>query len=209
MRRRGALPERFLAALVGRGTTASKGANAMTRTALLPLLPLAAAAGLVAAPLAAQDQPDVPDELPQTSATFVGTDGTELGAANLTGSPNGGVLIGVQIEGLPQGQWVAFHVHETGECDPEGGFQSAGGHYAPEGNMHGYFVEQGPHAGDMPNQLVPESGVLRGQVFNHKVTIDGENAIRGRALMFHALPDDYVSQPSGNAGDRIACAVIE
>jgi len=74
----------------------------------------------------------------------------------------------------------------------------------------GLLAGGGPHMGDMPNQYVPEDGVLRAQVFNGMVSLDGEdNGIRGRALMLHADGDDYVSQPAGDAGDRLACAVIE
>jgi len=62
----------------------------------------------------------------------------------------------------------------------------------------------------MPNQYVAEDGVLGAHVFNSMVTLDGEDdGIRGRTLMLHAGADDHVSQPSGNAGDRVACAVIE
>lgn len=90
------------------------------------------------------------------------------------------------------------------------GHESAGGHFNPGSSEHGYDVANGPHAGDMPNQYVPADGTLRAEVFNHAVTLaDGETGIRGRALMVHAGADDYSSQPSGDAGDRLACAVIE
>lgn len=144
-------------------------------------------------------------------ATFIDGDGQEIGTATLTQTPNG-VLIEVDASNLPQG-WHGFHIHETGQCDAAGGFQSAGGHYAPRGSEHGYQVEGGPHAGDMPNQFVPESGQLRAQVLNPLVTIgEGEATLfdqDGSAIVIHANPDDYQSQPSGDAGDRLACAVIE
>lgn len=145
----------------------------------------------------------------QTTASFIGIDGTEVGAANLTDVPTGGVLIGLQVERLPGGEWLGFHIHEGSECDPETGFQSAGGHYNPENREHGYYVPEGFHAGDLPNQLVPETSVLRSQVFNPYVSLDGSApSIRGRTLIVHAQQDDYESQPSGNAGDRLACAEI-
>ncbi len=143
------------------------------------------------------------------SATFVDAEGAENGTATLTGSPDG-VLIRIEVEGLPADSWVAFHVHENGTCDHETDHDSAGGHFNPDGSDHGYLVEGGPHAGDMPNQYVPADGTLRAEVFNSFVTLDeGDNAIRGRALMVHAGTDDYQSQPSGDAGARVACAVIE
>lgn len=111
---------------------------------------------------------------------------------------------------MPAGEWVAFHVHETGECDHASGHESAGGHFNPGGNEHGYMSANGPHAGDMPNQYVAADGAVRAEVYNHMVTLDeGEVGIVGRALMFHAKADDYESQPSGDAGDRLACGVIE
>lgn len=143
------------------------------------------------------------------SATFINAAGEESGTASLTSTLNG-VLIEIEVNGLPADQWVAFHVHETGTCDPETGHESAGGHFNPSDVEHGYLTETGPHAGDMPNQYVAADGALRSQIFNPLVTLDDGNAsILGRALMVHAGADDYSSQPSGEAGDRLACAVIE
>lgn len=164
------------------------------------------AAGLVAiAALPAAAQGEARQE---ASATFIGQDGQETGRATLTGT-SAGVLIDLEVSGLPTSQWVAFHVHETGTCDASDGHKSAGGHFNPGGADHGYLAEKGPHAGDMPNQWVDGAGTLRAQVFNAKVTLDGEQAIRGKALMIHGGKDDYSSQPTGDAGDRRACAVIE
>lgn len=143
------------------------------------------------------------------TAKFVGAKGEDAGKADLSTTPSG-VLINVEIKGLPGSQWVAFHVHETGSCDAASHHESAGGHFNPDGKEHGYQAANGPHAGDMPNQYVGADGVLRAQVINDAVTLDkGEVGIVGRALMVHAKPDDYKTQPSGAAGDRLACAVIE
>jgi superoxide dismutase, Cu-Zn family len=142
-------------------------------------------------------------------ATFTGEDGKEIGTAELTGTKSG-VLISIEINGLPADKWVAFHVHETGSCDAMTHYDSAGGHFNPTKAEHGYESANGPHAGDMPNQYVPADGTLRAQVFNSEVMLGkGENGITGRALMIHANPDDYSSQPAGDAGKRLACAVIE
>ena len=136
-------------------------------------------------------------EQASATASFVDADGEASGTAELREASAGGVLIKVEVSGLPEDSWVAFHVH-------------AGGHFNPGSKEHGYDMASGPHAGDMPNQYVPADGVLRAEAFNHAVTLaDGETDIRGRALMVHAQADDYRSQPSGNAGARLACAVIE
>src|SRR5688572_14335702 len=133
------------------------------------------------------------------AASFVDAVGKSNGKATLSGFADG-VLVEIEVTGLPPSQWVAFHVHETGTCDPATGHDSAGGHFNPTAAEHGYKAEGGPHAGDMPNQYVGADGTLRAQVFNGAVRLDeGKTKIRGRALMIHAGPDDYQSQPSGDA----------
>lgn len=144
-----------------------------------------------------------------TTADFLDQDGAAMGTATLT-QTNAGVLIKLEVTELPPESWIAFHIHEHGVCDAEHDHESAGEHFSLSGADHGFLVEGGPHEGDMPNQYVPADGILRAQVLNAMVTLEGgETDIRGRTLMLHAEADDYSSQPSGEAGDRIACAVIE
>lgn len=140
---------------------------------------------------------------------FVDMDGEQNGTATLTGTAQG-VLITIEVSGLPAGERVAFHVHESGECDHTPDHEAAGGHFNPTDAEHGHLAEGGPHAGDMPNQYIGADGVLRAQVFNTVVTLDeGEAGIVGRSLMVHGGSDDHESQPAGDAGDRYACAVID
>lgn len=142
-------------------------------------------------------------------AEFLGRSGTESGRATLTES-NGGVLFEIELSGLPPRKWVALHIHETGTCEPTTGFKSAGGHFNPGNKKHGFLAAGGAHAGDMPNQYVGDGGVLSAQVFNAAVQLEnGENGIRGRAIIIHAGSDDYRTDPAGGAGDRLACAVIK
>jgi len=144
------------------------------------------------------------------TANFVDAKGKETGRATLTAAANGGVFIEAEIAGLPANKWVAFHVHETGKCDPATHHESAGKHFNPTKAEHGFLAAKGPHAGDLPNQYVGQDGILRAQVFDSMVSLDGkEDGIRGRALMIHANSDDYRSQPAGDAGERLACGVIE
>jgi superoxide dismutase, Cu-Zn family len=164
----------------------------------------AAALAMAGAPALALAQ-----ENANATAAFVDMEGTANGTATLTGTPHG-VLIELEISGMPPEQWVAFHIHETGSCDHETDHESAGAHFNPTDAGHGFLAEGGPHAGDMPNQYVGADGMLRAQVFNSMVTLaEGETGIRGRALMVHGGADDHESQPAGDAGDRYACAVIE
>jgi Cu-Zn family superoxide dismutase len=168
------------------------------------MIAIACAAGMAAAASAQQSS--------QTAtAEFVGKDGKDTGRATLTAGGKG-VLIEVEVSGLPKDTWVAFHAHENGRCDAAGGFESAGNHFAGEDENaeHGFLAANGPHIGDMPNQYVGADGVLRAQVFNSFVSLDDKGtALRGRALVIHAHSDDNRSQPSGDAGDRLACAVVQ
>jgi Cu-Zn family superoxide dismutase len=110
-----------------------------------------------------------------------------------------------EITGLAPGKEHGFHVHEFGKCDlPD--FKSAGAHFNPTKSPHG------EHLGDLPNAMADDSGhatinaIVKGPNLIDK---DGApSAIIGKALIVHAMPDDYKTQPSGGSGDRIACGVI-
>jgi superoxide dismutase, Cu-Zn family len=147
----------------------------------------------------------------QATATFFNPQGHEIGHAALT-QTTGGVVIDIDVSNVAAGEH-GFHIHETGTCDATEGFKSAGGHFEPAQHQHGYMAEHGPHAGDMPNQFVGTDGKFRAHVLNPNVTLtDGPASLfdaDGSAIVIHADADDYSSQPTGNAGDRIACAVIE
>lgn len=143
-------------------------------------------------------------------ATVIGLDGAALGMVTLRDTPSG-VLVSADLKGLPEGEH-GFHFHQKGICNPAEKFTTSGGHFDPEGHMHGLLVEGGPHGGDMPNQYVGANGVLVTQILNTGVTLaPGAKSLfdaDGSALVIHAGADDYMSQPSGDAGGRIACAVV-
>ena len=147
----------------------------------------------------------------EVTAPVIGADGSEIGTATFKQTAAGAVLVTARIEGMTPGEH-GFHIHETGKCEHEDGFKSAGGHYAGEGDPNHGLVDGGPHAGDMANAFVGEDGVLEVSAINPRVSMSGgTNPLAdadGSALMVHAGPDDYESQPSGAAGDRVACAVI-
>jgi Cu-Zn family superoxide dismutase len=141
-------------------------------------------------------------------ATLKDRSGGEIGEATLRDTPNG-VLVSLSLEGAPPGKH-ALHIHETGQCEPP--FRSAGGHFAPDGRSHGFLDPQGPHAGDLPNITVPDTGRLQIEVLAPRVTLT-EGAHRlldadGAALVIHQGADDYRTDPAGAAGERIACGVI-
>jgi Cu-Zn family superoxide dismutase len=137
--------------------------------------------------------------------------GAEVGTAMLMQDGNG-VRIEYRLTSLEAGE-RAFHLHEAGSCEAPT-FESAGGHFNPTGRSHGLEHPQGPHAGDMPNLEVGDDGAVEGSVTNDRVTLlaNQPNSVfdsDGTALVVHAGADDQQSQPSGNAGDRVACGVIE
>jgi superoxide dismutase, Cu-Zn family len=134
--------------------------------------------------------------------------GKEVGTVMLVDTPHG-LLVRGALTGLPPGTH-AIHFHETGKCDPP--FKSAGGHFNPTHKAHGLLDPAGLHAGDLPNLVIPKSGKLEFELFAEELTLgDGPNSVLdadGTALIIHAKPDDYHSQPSGDAGDRVACGII-
>ena len=135
--------------------------------------------------------------------------GKTVGTANMTETPHG-VLMHVKLSGVPAGTH-AFDVHATGKC--EAPFTTAGGHFNPDARQHGMLNEMGMHAGDMPDVEVPADGNLTFDVLNTHVTLKAGAANSlfkdgGTALMIHGGPDDYKSDPAGNAGPRIACGVV-
>jgi len=137
-------------------------------------------------------------------------EGSVIATATLS-KADGGVHIDMEVSDLPPGTH-GFHVHEKGVCEPPD-FESAGGHYNPTNMKHGKLNPEGPHAGDFDNIEVDENGQAHVDFTTNQVTLEkGQETTlytdEGTSLVIHADPDDYKSQPSGNAGERIACGVI-
>jgi Cu-Zn family superoxide dismutase len=119
------------------------------------------------------------------------------------------VLVEGKISGLPPGAELGFHVHEKGDCSSGDGM-STGGHFNPLGKPHAHFGTPDRHAGDLPALHADASGNATLKIELDVITVtDGPTSVVGRGLIVHAQPDDYTTQPTGNAGARIACAVIQ
>jgi len=144
---------------------------------------------------------------PQGGPQFalVNAAGQSVGSVRMWETP-GGVTFRIDARGLPHGNH-GFHVHTIGRCDPPG-FTTAGPHWNPTGAKHGFNNPAGPHRGDMPNVTVAANGVLHEAVSLAGASFPALLDADGAALVLHAAPDDYATDPSGNSGDRIACAVI-
>lgn len=118
-----------------------------------------------------------------------------------------GVMIEGKITGLSAGSH-GFHVHEQGDCSAAD-FSTAGAHFNPTGQEHGSPTDAKRHAGDMGNLEVSEDGSVTVAMTLHGVTLgEGENSLVGRAIIVHEKADDLKTQPSGDAGGRVACGVI-
>ncbi len=138
--------------------------------------------------------------------------GASVGSATVSEAPNG-VLLHIEAKGLPPG-WHGLHFHETGDCS-KADFTSAGGHvHAMATKTHGLMNPDANEAGDLPNLYVAADGSARVDLFSTYVSLHPGGARPvlsdkdGSALVIHAAPDDYKSQPIGGAGARIACGVI-
>jgi Cu-Zn family superoxide dismutase len=152
------------------------------------------------------------EEAPAVS--LVNGEGQIIGEVRAGDSPEGAVFQ-IVARDLPAGVH-GMHIHDVGLCEGPA-FESAGPHWNPEDKEHGLQNPQGPHRGDLPNITVGEDGAFKGTVMVENSNLRGSrlygfaNQIiddNGAALVIHAQPDDYTSQPSGSAGDRIACAVL-
>jgi len=135
--------------------------------------------------------------------------GAHVGEATLTETA-AGVEIALRVDDMEPGI-RGFHVHETPQCDPPD-FESAGGHFNPDDREHGFDNPQGPHAGDLPNFRIGPDGSADTTFVNENLVLrNGERSLLpgGGALLIHTEEDDYETDPAGDAGDRIACGVIE
>jgi superoxide dismutase, Cu-Zn family len=145
----------------------------------------------------------------EARTTLLNAQGDTVGTATLR-EMGETVRISISVSGLPPGE-KGIHIHEVGRCDPPT-FESAGGHFAPQGRQHGFDNPAGPHAGDLQNINVGADGTAQQELTTDLVTLrEGPRSIfdaDGTSLVIHAGPDDYRTDPSGQSGDRIACGVI-
>ncbi len=158
----------------------------------------------------------IPPESELVTVSMKNNSGEEIGTIDLV-ETKAGVMLRLDLNGLTPSGEQAIHIHETGDCSPLESFKNAGGHFNPHDHMHGMKHPQGQHAGDMPNLKPNEKGEIQTQFLNRFVTTNNANMGKrssvfdadGSAIVIHAGADDHMSQPSGAAGARVACGVIE
>lgn len=135
--------------------------------------------------------------------------GRAVGVLELEQRTDGVRVVG-ELTGLPPGTH-GIHFHQVGRCDgPD--FVTAGPHFNPANRHHGLENPAGPHAGDLPNLIIPASGTVRIEILSPRVTLDDARTglfdNDGTALVIHANVDDQHTDPAGNSGPRIVCGAI-
>jgi len=130
--------------------------------------------------------------------------GGPTGRASFT-QREGFLHIDVQLAGLSPGLH-GIHVHEKGDCSDKG--MAAGGHFNPDGHMHGMAEDKNSHAGDLGNIKADAEGKADLSFDDPYLALTGPHSVVGLSLVVHADPDDMTTQPSGNSGARIACGIV-
>lgn len=143
------------------------------------------------------------------SATIMNAKGKSIGIATMTETVDG-IVLQVNAKGLKKGDH-GLHIHRTGKCDAPK-FDSAGPHFDIANHQHGRDNPKGAHSGDLPNLSSGKRKMATAQAVIPGVALFGANGLLdsdGAAIVIHAGPDDYKTDPSGNSGGRIACGVFK
>lgn len=149
-----------------------------------------------------------PSEPAKATAALKATKGSKVIGEVTFEQVGGKVRVVAQVIRLKPNQEHGFHIHEVGDCSSGDGM-SAKGHFNPYGKPHGHYSKSERHAGDLPNLKANAKGRATATFEIDTITVTpGPASIIGRGLIIHAQPDDYTSQPVGNAGARLACGVI-
>jgi len=150
----------------------------------------------------------MPDEPLRATAQLQPTKGSKTFGEATFEEVDGKVHVVIFVQGLKPGQEHGLHIHEVGDCSSGDGM-SAKGHFNPYGKPHAHAGTAERHAGDLPSLKAAKNGRAKVDVMLDVITVaPGPASIVGRGLIVHADADDYKTQPTGNAGARIACGVI-
>jgi Cu-Zn family superoxide dismutase len=184
-----------------------------------PTMKTTSTAGLIVTTLVLAACASAPQPAPPAPAAVSTAQAATVVLASASGSlvsgkldvvPMGdGVHVTGEVGGLQRAGTHAIHIHEKGDCSAVDA-SSAGAHFNPAAQPHGKVGAGAHHAGDIDNLTADAQGVARIKAHASGVTLGGgaANDIAGRAVIIHAMPDDYRTQPAGNAGARVACGII-
>lgn len=181
------------------------------------IVPFAVSTALLLAGCASQPRADSAASMPapagggggMASVALAPASGSTVSGKLMLMAMDGGVHVTGDIGGFAPHSAHGFHIHEKGDCSAADA-SSAGGHFNPGGDMHGRAGTAHHHLGDNDNLVADAAGVAHVDARFAGAVLGGGGMddILGKAVVVHADPDDYTSQPSGNAGARIACGVI-
>ncbi|MEI6457546.1 MAG: superoxide dismutase family protein [Pseudomonadota bacterium] len=145
---------------------------------------------------------------PGATATLESRSGSMVtGTATFTAGREG-LVLHVVLQGLPPGSEHGLHIHDKGDCTAPDAM-SAGGHFNPAGAVHGRPGLGAHHLGDLGAVVADSEGKVAAEISLSELTLAaGPQTVVGHSLVVHRDRDDYVSQPAGNAGPRVACGVI-
>jgi Cu-Zn family superoxide dismutase len=145
---------------------------------------------------------------PRATAALQPTTGNAVTGTVQFVQAGGQVRVSGEVRGLKPNAEHGFHVHEKGDCSSGDGM-STGGHFNPGGKPHGQHGQAAQHAGDLVSLKANASGVAAFSFESSAISVGaGPTDVVGKGLIVHRDPDDYKTQPTGNAGPRLACAVI-
>jgi superoxide dismutase, Cu-Zn family len=149
----------------------------------------------------------------ERSAEVLGNKGEKIGSINVKQGPHGVVLRVMLDAGALTPGWHGVHIHEVGDCSDHEKFMHSKGHVNPGGVEHGFLNPKGPHPSDLPNIFAFSDGSSQAEMLVPGVSLSGGkiNLLDGdgTAVVFHAEPDDHMTQPIGGAGARVGCAALK
>jgi superoxide dismutase, Cu-Zn family len=164
--------------------------------------------GLCAALAACSNTGSMFQRNPNATAILAPTKGNQVSGTIHFTQKGDVVLVEARVSGLKPDSLHGFHVHEKGDCSAPDA-SSAGGHFNPGGMAHGAPHAEQRHGGDLGNLVADAGGSAQMRIEVRGITLGADaNSVVGRAVIVHADPDDLKSQPTGNAGARIACGLI-
>ncbi len=168
------------------------------------------ALGLLLGACQQQTPPPQAPSVPQVThavAVLYSTEGNQVrGVVHFYQTENGTRIV-ADVEGLEPNTRHGFHIHEWGDCSAPDG-TSAGGHFNPKNKPHGGPDSPERHVGDLGNLEVDAQGAAHYERIDTEVELNGPYSVIGRGMIVHAGEDDLTTQPTGNAGARMACGVI-
>jgi superoxide dismutase, Cu-Zn family len=164
--------------------------------------PASTEAAAPAAPIGTNPAPAVGQS---ADVTLQSHDPKVSGTVHFTNEANG-VHVVADVKGAKPGEH-GFHLHEKGDCSSPD-YKSAGGHFNPASAPHACDPTNPRHAGDFGNITIDKDGNGHLDFTTTALSFDGANSLVGKAVIFHAKQDDCKTQPTGDAGDRVACGVV-